>query len=567
MPRSAPPHPDVKPSRNGQAKQSSHSEPGTPMAPEETSTSPSEASPSFPHVSSPEEGLAAPGDTIARPVHPTLGGSLYASGVPARDSRYGQNLTDRAYKRLEEDHPLRAAGLRVLQDDARHATQITRETLQSFLDELTARQRKAEAARAEFAGRASQVQSEMARATERERASLARVDEEIARTQRLAMLAPARPGVPRASARRTSSLQTQTAEAAENKTSGTKVSAAPSGSSEQVQEPADPASFTPLWIKISKIGLGTVVGVALGQNTHFLSLHQLLRFQPNALAWMVFWMAAGAYAVSLLTQGLGKWWEYAGERRTEEPPVTDVVHWRAVRHAAPPLMATVVACAMEASVLRNAQVASPLVRDPGNWTYLLGNLALILPATIHAGTSGWTRGCARKERQMHAARAEEAAAEARVQVEETIITSAEAQTAFALDDQLETLREQRAEHQATIAAQEAHYQTLLSHYIAEMEAPTALSDEQKRIVDGLKEDAKAANGLYKQKHAQYEDALDELPERAATPSLTLCFVRTTNGDLIAAPQPPPKLSVWQRSKAFLGWLRDRLTSRGKGETA
>ena len=47
---------------------------------------------------------------------------------------------------------------------------------------------------------------------------------------------------------------------------------------------------------------------------------------------------------------------------------------------------------MEAAILRNAAVASPIVRDPGSWLYLIAGFGLTLPATLHAALTSWPDG-------------------------------------------------------------------------------------------------------------------------------------------------------------------------------
>lgn len=554
MAGSKPTAPGTKSSHNGHTQN-----PAPAAAPSLNKTQSAEVS--TPHITSRDEGPAAPGDTTVRPVHPTMGGPLYASSVPSRDSRYPLTLTEDAFVRYSEDHLLRITGLRQLQDTARHGTQITRETLESLTQNARERLQKAEGSREAFIARSTKVHGAITTTTTLLQARLQTLDAEIAAKQLEAMKAHCLPGVPRADIRtRDAATVSSAAPVGQQTCPAQPGSTSPTVSKEAA--PVNPEAFTPRWIKISKIGLGTAVGLAVGTNQRYLTLPELHHAEMSAsFLWLPFWIFIGAFAISTLTDGLYRAWKYAGERSAGEPASNAILHWRSMRHTCLPLLVTVLICAMEAAVLRNAQVASSQVKDPGNWLYFVGNFALILPATLQASVSGWTSGCALRAPEIRAEREAQTQAAAHAARDEVIIASAEAQTAFALDDYVTTLLQRRDELLEQIADLEFPLRTLRTHYLTEMEAPVGLTEAENQIVSAAREDAKAAHLIYKQKFDQFEDVVEPLPDLPILKSFTLCLVRSTDGDLIANPSAPVKLSVWQRIRAFFGRMRERRAKR------
>ena len=557
--------PAANPQRNGHAPQPPPAEAVPPTQPLVQETQTPAASPS--HISRQEEGPAAPGDAQSRPPHPLLGGSLYVTGIPSRDSRYILTLTESVYKAFGENFPLRYTELLLLQDAARHGTQILRETHQAFADRLQKQQEEAKEAQASFLFRASEVTHAMQRATEVEREKLVWVEEEIAQVQYDSMIAHSQPGVPRALTVRLA--RTTAEESNVNQTDPgdqeATVSVNPAPVAPQKREVSGGETFTPLWIKVCKVGLGTAVGLAFGINQHFYTLKQLHSLDPNAVPWVLFWMMVGAFAISALTDGMFKLWGDAARKCASETPSPRLLNGHSIRHTILPLSVTVVVCAMEASILRNAQVASPLVRDPGNWSYLFGNFALILPATLYAGASGWTHGGAQKRQQLREELAEESSTQARTEMEEIIFASAEAQSAFALDDYAEVLQDRRTRIQSEIAEIEAPYRRLMDHYVGTMQAPSTITDEEKQILTALGEDARAAQSQSLQKLVGYAEALEPLPNQPASSALTLCVIRSSNQE--PAPPVPPKKTLWARLKAYFGRARRKSAERKSGEAA
>ena len=507
------------------------------------------------HISRQEEGPAAPGDALPRPPHPILGGSLYVTGIPSRDSRYVLTLTESVFRTFGENFPLRSAELLLLQDAARHGAQILRETQQLFSDRLKKQKDDAKQAQSTFTARAAEVRAAMQEATQIEREKLAWVEEEIAEVQYDSMIAHSSPGVPRAL---TARLARATAEENRVTQAGTANNEAtgninPAPVAPKKPEESGAETFTPLWIKVCKVGLGTAVGLAFGINQHFYTLKDLRNLDPNAAPWVLFWMMVGAFAISALTDGMFKLWGDAAGKCASESLSTRIINSHSIRHIILPFSVTIIICAMEASILRNAQVASPLIRDSGNWSYLFGNFALILPATLYAGISGWTHGGAQKRQQLREDLAEENSIQARTAVEEIISASAEAQSAFALADYAEVLQDRRAQVQSDIAEIEAPYRLLMDHYVDAMQAPSTIPDEEKQILTALREDAGAAQSHFLQKLVGYAEALEPLPNQPASSGLTLCVIRSSNQE--PAPPVPPKKSLWARFKEFVGFKK------------
>ena len=505
------------------------------------------ASPAFPDLST-----AAPSSFVVRARHPTLGGPLYASSLPARNNPYTDFFLTPVYNRLGEDLSIRTGGLRYLLDQARHGTQSVQKAEQDAYALLERQQTEARSARDAYPARAAQVHLAMQQATEALHERLRTVEEEIAAIQRLAMRAQMEAPLPLSLIQRS-----ETRKAA-------KTSAAPPPAQAVPPVNIDLRRVgTAMVVSGSKLILGGVVGLSIGLNLQFLTRAEMLHFSYDSPPWMALFAGAGAGALWLLSRGMTGWWAYAGERSArEQAPEAGGINWRSARHTLGPFAFSALVCAMEASILRNAQVASPLVRDPGNWAYLVGNLALVLPVTLEASVSGWKQGRATGERQGQQS--------AQAQVEEarevSVAQVPEARVALALSTYVETLEGRREEIREEIALREAPYRTLLSHYEAEMEAPTELSETQRLCLEAAREDAIAANVVFKQKHALYEEALEPLPKTTSPFNLTVCFMR--QGDAPVPDASRPKRSLWQRVKdAFRGRRNRKKAATGEKERA
>ena len=493
------------------------------------------------------DGVGMP-NALPRPEHPTLGGTLYVSTMPARGGGKSQQFTQDAYdEAAKEGMALRIGMLRHLQDAADHGTERVAKA-NSVIDRRVKRRRKrVRRACAGFIDKAAAVQKARNAALAPEMNQLRRVENEIAQTQKEAMLAHAKAGVPSVQMRRAQTT-------ASTPLSGSATDNAPQLSEEVPKPEASRPVTGEIRVWIFKAILGAILGLALGENFGLIEKAEFLEFESPSVPWMALSMAGGASLLMLASLGMNRLWKNAGcgvaeeaSRLASQPASSgEVTAWRTVRYTVLPTMAPLVFCAIEASIFRTALVHSPSITDPDNIAYWLAGLPFVFPTAIYAGATGWHHG----KEAFRAQQEVQNKANSSASFTQTITESADAQAAFALDDYVETLQARRQEILASIAAQSKPYENLLAVYQAALNLPTEATADEQMILSSADEDAVAAEREWRRRHDELADILESLPGMPSSVHIAVNQYRDASVLPNRASSNSAKLSFWGRIARF-----------------
>lgn len=487
-----------------------------------------------------KDGVALP-SALPRPEHPVLGGTLYVSTMPARGGGKAAKITDHAYSWLREQLPLRAARLALLQDAADHGTERYAKANQVIQRQVKKRRRRVYKACANFPANAAKVQNALNVAIAEPKAELQKLEDEIRGMEYQAMLAYSKVGVPSRELRRVRSATSETRSEV--------ITTPPMGKAGQNSLGSRASLFA------VKAILGVILGLLFGENLGLVKKSEFLEFEPASLPWLALSALGGAGIIFGNSWAAFYLWRNAGSSMMEDATTSttastrqgELVAWRTIRHALLPTFVVLLILAVEASIFHLAMVSSPMVSDPDSIGHWLAGLPFVLATVIHASATGWQEG-----KELFREKSQEnIKAESVTTFEDSILTSADAQSAFAINDYIEVLKARRQEKLASIDLQSAPYRTLLAVYLAELNLTTELTAEEIMILAQVEEDAVAAQVVYERTHKALEEALEALPSLPSDLQITINQIRVADG-AIADKQPPPpaKLSLWQHIIRF-----------------